>query len=241
MLNEVACILHIFLKYCFLCLLSRILQVAVYSCESQTPFQSGVQRCSFYSSGKHIVGTHSQTSALYLLLLHNRRKVQQAWKVVLSENPRYYWQLTLREILLKCMSNRPAWWMEVWMRLQSTLKLIGQATAVFVASCQRWSNNCCRDQFTTSHKKPHRLAHRSAEYQGVCPQFVTFLMTNNETTSFLIWRKARREWEELVYTLTLTANYLTCLTRCVLLSHIEQLYLERQYWCSHEQERAGWC
>lgn len=60
----------------FLCLL-RILQVAVYSRESQAPFQSGVQQCSLYPSGKHTVGAHPQTSALYLLLLHNRRKVQQ--------------------------------------------------------------------------------------------------------------------------------------------------------------------
>lgn len=61
-----------------LCPLIRILQVAVYSCESQAPFQSGVQRRSHYPPGKHTVGAHPQTSALYLLLLHNRRKVQWA-------------------------------------------------------------------------------------------------------------------------------------------------------------------
>lgn len=63
-------------SYFHLCLLFRILQVAVHSCESQAPFQSGVQRRSLYPSGKHTVGAHPQTPALYLLLLHNRRKVQ---------------------------------------------------------------------------------------------------------------------------------------------------------------------
>lgn len=59
-----------------LCFLFRILQIAVCSCESQASFQFGVQRLSLCPSSEHTVGTHPQTSALYLLLLHNRRKVQ---------------------------------------------------------------------------------------------------------------------------------------------------------------------
>lgn len=56
--------------------LFRILQIAVCSCESQASFQFGVQRLPLCPSSEHTVGAHPQTSALYLLLLHNRRKVQ---------------------------------------------------------------------------------------------------------------------------------------------------------------------
>lgn len=72
------CFRWIFLILFPLCPPIRILQIAVYSCESQAPFQSGVQRLSHYPPGKHTVRAHPQTSALYLLLLHNRRKVQLA-------------------------------------------------------------------------------------------------------------------------------------------------------------------
>lgn len=56
--------------------LYRILQIAVRSCESQASLQFGVQRLSLCPSSEHTVRAHPQTSALYLLLLHNRGKVQ---------------------------------------------------------------------------------------------------------------------------------------------------------------------
>lgn len=61
--------------------LFRILQIAICSCESQASFQFGVQRLSLCPSSKHTVGAHPQTSALYLLLLHNRRKVKSRAKI----------------------------------------------------------------------------------------------------------------------------------------------------------------
>ena len=81
LVSNIRCMCFIQLRLNFefpfcLCPPVRILQVAVYSCKSQAPLQSGVLRRSLYPNGKHTVGAHPQTSALYLLLLHNRRKVQ---------------------------------------------------------------------------------------------------------------------------------------------------------------------
>lgn len=70
--------------------------------------------------------------------------------------------------------------------LKSFLIPVRQTIEVFVPCSQWQGSNCFRDQFTTSHKRFHRLAHQSAEYQAVCPQFETFLITNNKTTSFLL-------------------------------------------------------
>lgn len=68
-------------KSLILLFLFRILQIAICSCESQASFQFGVQRLSLCPSSKHTVGAHPQTSALYLLLLHIRRKVKSRAKI----------------------------------------------------------------------------------------------------------------------------------------------------------------
>lgn len=70
-----------------LSLLFRILQITVYSRESQASFQSGVQWRSLCPSSKHTVGAHPQTSALYLLLLHNRRKVLWETNAAIHSGP----------------------------------------------------------------------------------------------------------------------------------------------------------
>lgn len=54
--------------------------------------------------------------------------------------------------------------------------------------------------------------------------------------SFLLWRKARREWDKQ----RLTANYLAWPSRCVWLAHTKLLCLETQYWRS-SCRRVGPC
>lgn len=129
-----------------------------------------------------------------------------------------------------------------WILLKSSIKPIRQTTPVFVPLVNSEAVIASQTNLQQAIKVSQTCLLAGVQNTSLfASRFETFLITNDERTSFLLWRKARREWEELVYILALTANYLTWLARCVWPGYTKQRCLERQYWRSHTAERAGRC